>query len=175
MFIRKNSKSPVLFRKNSEIMSGLFYVIIFIFCLSLSGCRYKEEPLISFHSVEKRLEGTWKMVGLTSDGVDSLKYYNDKCGSTVTFIFRYPDGSPMPTYYMNFDKGKIRFRSYLTFVKNKKEMKVYYNDSINNWHLGPIGNNPSINYWKIVKLTEKEFKTTVDFNGKTYIISFKKE
>jgi len=150
-------------------------IIIIVFATVFSGCRYKEGPLISFRSVEKRLEGTWQIVGLTSDGIDSLQYYNDSCGSIVTFTFRYPDGSPMSTYYMNFDKGKKRFRCYLTFVKNKKEMKVYYNDSINNWHLGPIGSSSSENYWKILKLTEKELKTAIDFNGKNYKISFKKE
>ncbi len=156
-------------------------IIIIVFATVFSGCRYKEGPLISFSSVEKRLEGTWQIVGLTSDGIDSLQYYNDSCGSIMTLGFRYSDGSPMSNYMIAFDKGKKRLGGYFTFNNNRKNMNVYFpsltisnNQAQDFVVIGPIGTGKR-SEWRILKLTKNDFKISTKVSSKTYIISFKKE
>ena len=52
------------------------------------GCdTYPDGPLISFRFVQKRLEGTWQIVGFTSNGVDSLQNFNDSCGGNMQIEF----------------------------------------------------------------------------------------
>jgi hypothetical protein len=150
--------------------------LLIIFCfltIIISGCRYKEGPLISFRSVERRLNGTWQVIGLTSDGIDSLQYYNDSCGSKMNLEFYYPDGSPIYDTRIGFDGDKKGFGGGISLSDNKKVMNVSMNNGATNyWRLGPIGNGKS--NWKILKLTMKELKISTDYNGRNYRISFKK-
>jgi hypothetical protein len=162
-------------------MKKLLIILIALVTI-LSGCRYKEGPLISFRSVEKRICGIWQVVEFTSDGIDSLKYYNDSCGSKMILNFRYPDGSPMSDPIINFVYGKKEFYGSLYFSDNKKIMNVLIDGGSLSWNLGPIGNAQSNweignvqSNWKILKLTEKDLKISTSFNGRNYIISFKKE
>ena len=140
----------------------------------ITGCRYKEGPMISFNSVEKRITGTWQIVEFTSDDVDSLQYYNDSCGSKMVIGgFHYPDGSPTNDPKISFVGGKKEFGGHLSFPKNKKEMQVFFGYP----HFTVIGPFVSdiVSYWKILKLTKNELKVSVDFDSRNYIISFKKE
>jgi hypothetical protein len=154
-------------------MKKLLIILIALVTI-LSGCRYKEGPLISFRSVEKRICGIWQVVEFTSDGIDSLQYYNDTCGAKVLLWKKSFDSVDDN---INFEQGKKGFSGTFTFSKNKKVMKVYMNDGFPTyyWHLGPIGSSLITSNWKILKLTTKDLKISTDFNGRNYIISFKKE
>jgi len=146
-------------------------LILIILASVMDGCRYDDGPLISFRSVEKRIEGTWKVIGFTSDSVDSLQYYNDSCGSAMRIYNVYDN-----TYdYINFDSGIKKFGGEFTFADNKKIMNVWFAVPIPPFKgIGPLGGGKSSD-WKILKLEMKELKISTDFNGRNYIISFKKE
>jgi hypothetical protein len=147
-------------------MKKLLIILIALVTI-LSGCRYKEGPLISFRSVEKRLTGKWQIVGLTSNGVDSLQYYNDTCGCKVVIYKATPDAH---SYSIIFKEGKSFFGGEFTLSNNKKIMNVQFSD-ITPTIIGPIGKGKSD--WRILRLKEGEFKISTDFNGRNYIISFK--
>ena len=136
----------------------------------ITGCRYKEGPLISFYSVYTRIKGTWQIIGLTSDGVDSLQYYNDSCGSAVKFM-EFDNGTSTRYIAMVFNYNKNnQFGASVTFQDNKNNM--YINFGAGKRILGPIGAYTS--KWEILKLTNDNLKVSIDFNGRNYKISFKK-
>jgi len=147
-----------------------FYIII-IPILIFSGCRYKEGPLISFRSIEKRIKGTWEIVGLTSDGVDSTQYYKDSCGGNMQVLW--DSSSPDRRGSFNFINGKKDLSAECHFDGSDFSTVIDVNFGNQNKIIGPIGNGKSS--WKILKLTMKNFKISTDINGKTYVISFKKE
>lgn len=146
-------------------MRTIIYLIIF--SLILTSCRYKEGPLISFRKVNERIRGHWEIAELTSDGVDSLKYYNDSCGSSV---YIYVPNETAPDYiYIHFIRGYRELDGRFRFSKDRKYIEmVIYGPNI----IGPIGNVRSI--WEILKLSNKNFKIKTNVYEKEYIISFKR-
>jgi len=147
-----------------KVIISLFLILIYI-----TSCRFKEGPLLSFRSVKKRLEGTWQVTGFSSEGVDSLKYYNDSINDKM--IIRFPYDSK---YYINFEEGKIDLGGTFTFAGINNKLNVVLVDiGIPYWGIGPIGSAKN-SKWDILKLTMNDLKISSDFNGKNYIISFKK-
>jgi len=153
-------------------MKKIFYIIILlVISLSFACKKYSEGPLISLRSVDKRIIAEWQVIGFTSDGVDSLQYYNDSCGSIMWIYKDYHDA----TYYrINFEGDNIGFGGTFNFSDNKKVMNIYLVDiGITYWGVGPIGSDKK-SEWKILKLTMDELKTSIDYNSKNYLISFKR-
>jgi len=149
-------------------MKQLITCLIIVITI-ITGCRYKEGPMISFNSVEKRITGTWQIIELTSDGIDSLQYFIDSCGNKTRIGKMYPDDLDLR---IGFGEGKIKFGGHLSFPKNKKEMQVFFGYSQFKV-IGPFVSD-IVSYWKILRLTKNELKVTIDFNSRNYIISFKK-
>ena len=135
-------------------------IILFILLLILAipfACRYKEGPLISFRSVKGRLEGTWQVVGFTSNGVDSLQYCVDSCGSNMKIDFPWDEA----IYIIAFvDKMGGDF----TFSKNKKLMNVDIHINSRKG-IGPLGGNKT-SEWEILKLTTTDFKISTEYNNR---------
>lgn len=147
-----------------KVIIPLLFILIFF-----TTCRYKEGPIISTHSVVKRLFGSWQVIGFTSDGIDSLQNYIDNCNGKM----RIWQGYSTDVNRINFDESKLPSMGGLfTFSDNKKIMKINFGDTSIYNGIGPFGGGRS--EWKILKLTMKEFKISTDFNGRNYIISFKK-
>ena len=142
-----------------------------VIAIVLSGCKYKEGPMISFRSVYKRITGAWEIIEFTSNGVDSLKYFKDSCSSIVV-IQNIDKETSDKEYYMFFNFMKLNeFDTPLKFNEKKKEIYIDFGDKLNTI-LGPIGKGNS--NWKILKLTNKDFKISTTFNHLVYIILFKK-
>ena len=161
-------------------MKQLIICLIIVITI-ISGCRYKENPLFTSGSVKTRLQGTWQVVGFTSDGVDSLQYYNDSCGAKMKINFYDNHGSELEPPQICFIYGKKEFYGSFYFSDNKKIMNVLIDGGSLSWNLGPIGNAQSNweignvqSNWKILKLIKGDFKISTDYNGRNYIISFKK-
>ena len=154
-------------------------VLLIVLATIFTGCRYKENPLFPSGSVKTRLQGTWQVVGFTSDGVDSLKYYNDSCGAKMKINFYDRDGSKLVSPTIKFVYGKKGLNGDFFFSNNKKIMFVRF-FSINLQDsdiIGPLGSGKQ-SKWKILKLTKDvyggDFKISTDYNGRNYRISFKK-
>jgi len=148
-------------------MKKNFILILLIILLIPFACRYKEGPAISLRSVKSRLIGNWNVTEFTSDGIDSLKYYNDSCGC----LMHIPDLSDeLDINVFGYNK---EFGGSFSFTKNKKIMHVYFKQHAS-WYknIGPIGINSD---WKILRLTKEEFKISTNVNNRNYLISFKKE
>ena len=149
-------------------MKQLITCLIIVITI-ITGCRYKEGPMISFNSVEKRIEGTWQVIGFTSDGVDSLQYYNDSCGSIMQIYKEYHDDTSYNILFKRIS-GNLTLTGYCTLFEHNKRMDVIlYGINV----LGPIGNKRR-SQWEILTLKKNELKISTDFNGKNYIISFKR-
>jgi len=150
-------------------------VLLIVLATIFTGCRYKENPLFPSGSVKTRLQGTWQVVGFTSDGVDSLQYYNDSCGAKMKISFYDVHGAPLPEYTIDFMYGKKNLGGYFSFSNNKKIMYVWFGGGHD--IIGPLGSGKQ-SKWKILKLTKDvyggDFKISTDYNSRNYIISFKK-
>ncbi len=153
-------------------------IILFILLLILAipfACRYKEGPLISFRSVQKRLEGTWQIVGFTSNGVDSLQNFNDSCGGNMQISFP-PDWDLVNIYFVaDSNKPFKGNEGSFYFSDHFKIMNVGLNETSFK-SLGPIDGSGigSFETWKILKLEMKKFEISTTYNGRNYLISFKK-
>jgi len=141
----------------------------------IDGCKYKDGPMISFRSVEKRLDGTWQVIEYTSNGIDSLQNFKDSCGYNMKIHF--------PPDYYNIDisfytvagnnsSSSLGNGGRFHFSNNNKIMYVDFNKTSFK-SIGPIGGGES--KWEILKLTMTKFKISTDFNGRNYLISFKKQ
>ena len=120
--------------------------------------------------MEKRLEGTWQIVEYTSDGVDSLKNFNDSCNCVMRILIPYDNENGKKIFFSD-TNYYAKFGGKFTFSKNKK----YINSNFENTSyksLGPIGGGKNV--WKILKLTKKELKISTSYYGRNYYISFNK-
>jgi len=141
-------------------------VILIVLTTIFSGCRYKEGPMISFRSIKQRLDGHgWSISELTSDGIDSLKYFNDSCGGRFWFSFPFEEQSGIQLM-----EGKKSINGAFSFNDNKKIMTVNLGSNWSNI-IAPLSEGKKD--WKILKLTNKIFKISTDVNGKHYVITFK--
>ena len=148
-----------------------FIIISIVLTIVLSGCRYKEGPMISLRSAYKRIEGYWQIIEFTSNGVDSLKYYNDSCGA-LAFIGNFVDGTSDKRYKIVFNY--MQPNAIASNIKFNDKKDIMFIDFLTNQKhiIGPIGYGKS--EWKILKLTNKQLKTSIYFNNLNYIILFKK-
>ena len=153
-------------------MKKLFLIAI-VTTIVFSGCKkYKEGPLISFRAVEKRITGTWQITEFTSDGVDSLQYYNDSCGANVKIEKREIDSDEYNMLYKGGKKniyGRFHFESF-------DNIRVYFSKGDYNVSfrlIGPIASEV-VSYWKILRLTKDELKVSVDYDNKNYKMFFKR-
>jgi hypothetical protein len=145
----------------------LLFAVLFI-----TGCRYKEGPLISSSSVEKRLTGTWQITEFTSNDIDSLNYLIDSCGSQVIIGKEYYDDSDLK---IGLGEGKLKFGGSFIIAKNKKSITVSFIHTGSSFNFNVIGPFSSkVSEWEIKKLTYKEFKVVVNINNRNYNISFKR-
>jgi hypothetical protein len=151
------------------------YIFILLSIAFLYGCkRYPDGPLISFRSVEGRLEGNWQIAGFTSNGVDSLQYCIDSCGNSMNINMQQANGS---YNFLTFSRG---FEADWTFSDNKRIMNVsFFPDSVYTASFSGVGFVPIKEgcniQWKIVKLELKELEITTTSNGCNYVMSFMKE
>ncbi len=121
-------------------MKKLSCILILLAIAFVPACRYKDGPVISFRSIQKRLEGTWQVVGFTSNGVDSLQNFNDSCGGNMQIKFP-PDWDFINIYFVADDNkpfkgngGEFDFSDHYT-IMNLDIHKTPFKS------LGPIGGN----------------------------------
>jgi len=146
-------------------------VLLIVLTTILSGCRYKEGPMISFRSIYKRLQGYWEIVEFKSNGIDSVKYYNDSCGSKV--LITDTDGNTSDEeFYIFFNY--LKPNTFASAIKFNDKKDIMFIDFLTNQKhiIGPIGYGKS--EWEILKLTNKELKISTNYNNLNYIILFKK-
>jgi hypothetical protein len=143
-------------------MKKLSFILLLLAITCTFGCkRYPDGPLISFRSPEKRIEGTWQIVGFTSNGVDSIQYCIDSCGSNMTIQI------PDPPDYWNYLWFNNRFGADWKFSDNKKILNVYFSSTPSGAYYtgaGPISLG-SGSQWKILKLEMKKMNLPAASSG----------
>ncbi len=148
------------------------YLIPLVTAILFSACKkYKEGPLISFRSVEKRITGTWQITEFTGNGIDSLQYYNDSCGANVNIKKREVDSDE---YDMLFKGGQKNIYGRFHFENFDKIRVLFRSHENGNFRfMGPIISDIE-SYWEVLRLKKNELKISVDFNNISYKISFKR-
>jgi len=153
--------------------------ILFIILLStaiLSGCKkYEEGPYISFRPDNRRLMGEWLVTEYISNGIDSLQYFKDSCGANLGINELEDDNWQFIIGFGNSKKLYGGFGGVMDFTSNRKGLEItpFYNSYYGSYVIGPFSPNTKIT-WKLIKLTNKEFKMTIDVNNRSYKMSFKK-
>ena len=160
---KSNMPNDAIVRQRWD-MKKIILMIITIATIT-SSCRYKEGPAISFRSVKSRLFGNWKVMEFNSNGIDSLKYYNDSCGCKMN-IPTLSDEQDILFYDCH---NTLHYRGSFSFSHNKKIMKVTYYGQFH--YIGPIAIDSD---WEILRLTKDNLKISTTVNNANYIISFEK-
>jgi hypothetical protein len=149
-------------------------IILLLFASVLAGCRYKEGPLISFHSALNRLYGTHTLKQYTVNGQDSLNLYYDTLGLSFRLYYEevYGHNDCVIGEGQNIhghNSGWVVWTWILD--NNNKNLKVLTSVGSNN-ATGPIGAGITPE-WQILKLKKGDIKIKTMFNGKEYIVELK--
>ena len=149
-------------------------LILIVTIIVIAGCtKFEEGPKISFRTMDSRIIGSWEVTEYSCDGVDSLQFYKDSCGSNLQ-IKLFPE-SKRRNYLMSFYGGKNEFNA-------KGEFPISYNYRLNvksgifyytNYITGPFAVYCNT-IWYIIRLTKKELKINIDFDNRKYKMSFKR-
>lgn len=144
-------------------------VILALILLLLFAACYKDGPIISFRSKEKRLLGDWSVISLTIDGIDSTQYYNDSCGCKMR-IYKNYDEELLIDYLSCKTKQYVPagwFGATVQFEKDNRYLFVKSGSSLIMNYIGPIA--PGEYHWKILKLTYSKFWFVCIINNKEYL------
>ena len=138
-----------------------------VLLLFFAAC-YKDGPIISFRSKEKRLLGDWKVISLTVDGVDSTQYYNDSCGCGLRIaknLYEVMGINYIACKGQNYVPSKY-FSANIHFEKNNNYLFVHNESNLSLHFIGPIA--PGEFHWRILKLTNNKFSFECSVNNKIY-------
>ncbi|MEI6766766.1 MAG: hypothetical protein WCM76_14135 [Bacteroidota bacterium] len=142
-----------------------------LFLATLIGCKYEDGPLISFRTVERRLQGEFQAEEFKIDGQDALQKWKDSiCNdylmmhwsdagihSMISIVSTY--GSNGGKYIISDDRSSIQF-----------EMMGKTNSYPG---IGPFGD-IAVSNWRILKLSNKKLWLETDFEGRNYLLKLKK-
>jgi hypothetical protein len=141
-------------------------ILTILLMLTAIACtKYKEDSFISFRKPETRLHGYWKIVAFEVDGADSLaNLYTYTTFENCNFHFYRDKGNSW-----NKIDGCVNEWLCPWSISDKQF-------STGNYFLHPLKNNDECRtYFEILKLYKNDFWIKKEFNGKTYIIKFKKQ
>jgi len=155
-------------------MKKTLYFIL-LSTIIISGCKkYEEGPFISFRPEGRRLLGDWLVTEYTSNGIDSLQYFKDSCGANLGINDLEDDNWQFIIGFGNSKKLYGGFGGVMDFTANRKGLEITpFYDYYGNFVFGPFSPKNKVT-WKLLKLTNKEFRMTTDFNNRSYKMSFKK-
>jgi hypothetical protein len=148
-------------------------LILFLLSLLMASCKYKEGPLISFHTVQTRLHGNWVVTEYSSDGVDLLQFYKDSCGCGIQFANPELDTHRWDILFnncYNSDQG-VSFR--YDFTDNKKIMNInrlYV--PLSTYGFKSFGPMLVLINCNILRITMNDFKISATINGHDYVVKF---
>ena len=146
-------------------MAALMLIAVFI------GC--EDEKNIPQVSAKKHLTGgtekVWEIESFKEDGMEKLNVLEQDTCYQSSFRFRDDDNQ---TFSGNGNTVDCIVYGiwYLESANTKLGLSISIMDDIG---LGPWSG-PSYNVWKIVKLSDDALKIEIDYQNKTYLISFKK-
>jgi hypothetical protein len=152
-------------------MKRLLLTLIIIVGL-LDGCKkYEDGPLISFHSAKSRLYGNFALTQYSVNDADSLDLYKDSLCINYTFGFDEQDNNYICTNIGIRNDGKFANVIYIWELKNKNKNLCLTKPYGNSFGTGPFGKDKTTE-WIILRLSNKEFKLKINYNGKEYKVGF---
>jgi hypothetical protein len=138
-----------------SVRKNIFYWMILV--PSVFSCRYKDGPVISFHSVKKRILGTWDIESLFVNGVDLTQdVRNQSCYSPLVFTEVQDRGDILLHDHI----ASCPFQGSWVLLNHKRilSLSIIYSSGFN--PVGAYGNGH--HEWTIFKLTQKKMWLEVD-------------
>jgi hypothetical protein len=150
----------------------LFLLILLAITLSFA-CkrRFPDGPLISFRTVNHRLEGTWKVTQFLINGADSTDEFNAKLGCEIEFSKntfqlngnQFNEGPYYYFYLINCNNG-MTMNGFWLWDNNPPNSTsddqnldiIFYKDSTFTPVMGPFQSIGIDEYWSVLRLTNKE-------------------
>lgn len=159
----------------------LKYIGLFLGILILVGSckKYPEGPKLSFKTVKHRLSGNWELIRFEVGGIDSLsvmEYKTFEIGHKYKGKgLRYTDFNPIGTYGYTGFIGVFSHKEEVGFVDNNKQETNFITKHLLYDYKSVYGDTLKLAKYKILKLTDKEFKIRSYITSvKSYLIEFKK-
>ena len=155
--------------KKLKQITLLFIVIAFI---TSSSCKkYPDGPLLSLHSKEHRIVGTWIVDYYSINGYDSTSYLQSQL-YYGKYIF-YSKKSSTPNLFL-FESNIYCTSGHWKFTNNKKDLSI---DQTNGCSPLPQFNTTpytasEVN-WEIRRLTDADLWLKTNYNGKEYFMKLK--
>jgi len=136
-------------------MKNYFLLIFLATAFLFNSCihNFEEGADISLRSINRRIEGKWRIKGVWVNGIDSTTYppysqYTQKDSLTLTFIFNEPFGPDKVNYLESSVGQQRRTQTSLWGVDNSKKLLEVFNliYGFNTFFYS----SSSSTYWKIV-------------------------
>jgi hypothetical protein len=118
-------------------MKKIIFALTFL-VVGISCHRFEDGPLISFRSIEKRMNGTWKIESLYINGMDQTQTFIDSCGDIISIVINKSGDQWGGDIYIRSLLDTICFGTYFTLGGNKLDHMTmghigcgYYNSYCN--------------------------------------------
>jgi hypothetical protein len=156
---------------NKFIRNSLLFLTAFAFIITASCKKYPDGPLLSLHSKEHRVGGTWDVEYFSINGSDSTNYLRSKYFyGMYDFVTTHNSDD---CYYRSTTLGYSTYGKWM-LLNNNRDLQVGFDfyDSLHTEHVGPYRAENAM--WEIRRLTEKEMwlKNTYS-DGREYLVKFK--
>ena len=155
--------------KKLKQIALLFIVIAFI---TSSSCKkYPDGPLLSLHSKEHRIVGTWIVDYYSINGYDSTSYLQGQpyYGKYI-FYKRKPDGDDYAEFVLLDNNNIYVSDGHWFFTNNKKNIDIDQSP-LTQFYMNPyIARAIS---WEIRRLTVSDLWLKTTYNGKEYFMKLK--
>ncbi len=140
-------------------MKKIILVLIIITTILESCKKFPDGPCISFRSVIKRIEGTYKVDKFFINGADSTTEFNTKLGCEIEFSKTTTSYNPggYYVYLINCNNGKSYTGDWAYAEHNSNFYIGFIVDSTMQNGIGPFGYGRTDAGIKILRLTDKEF------------------
>lgn len=155
-------------------------LLVFISIITFDSCkkRYEDGPLISLRKPETRLQGTWEVTNYKINDVESIQYFTDSCGCSISFCFA-------GGFIYIGDENEIYFKDCNVYIGNsfwghfqfEGDKNIIYIESQDIAfyfpNLKPFCETSS--RWDVLRLTNKELWIQSEYQHDTYLMKCKKK
>jgi hypothetical protein len=146
-------------------------LIMIILSAIFEGCRYEEGPVISFRTVDRRLQGEFQANKFDIDGQDAMKTWTDSICDNYLMLRRYDVGIKS-SFAIVSSYGNCGGRYIIS--DNKRDLGFEIIVKTDNYPgFGPFRIDVT-SYWKILKLSNNKLWLETTFDNHDYYLQLDK-
>ncbi len=145
--------------------------ILLLIIVTVASCRYDEGPMLSFRTVESRVQKDFTLVEFTKDGIDMTQELADSVGKEWSFLTAIKDLN-----LITLTSSYLPFYGYYEISRDKKNIEINIYSTLN-YNIDYIGMDPFEKYniltWRIERLTKEDMWLSCTYNNSDYYLKFK--